>query len=78
MLSPLEQRQRLFSLSDRSSSQLYRYLTAMAGVYAADLALTSIGRALYLPLSMSVLQSLIAAVAFALLLIGGGFWKSIK
>ena len=70
VLSPLEQRQRLFSLSDRSSSQLYRYLTAMAGVYAADLALTSIGRALYLPLSMSVLQSLIAAVAFALLLIG--------
>ena len=70
VLTPTEARQRLVSLSDRSSRRLNRYLIAMAGVYSADLALTSIGRSLYLPLSMSVLQSLIAALAFAVLLIG--------
>ncbi len=69
-LAPAEARQRLVSLSDRSARRLSRFLTAMAAVYAADLAMTSIGRALYLPLSMSVLQSLVTAVTLSALLIG--------
>jgi small-conductance mechanosensitive channel len=63
-------RRRLVELSDRSAIRISRFLQGIAGVYAADLAVTAIGRTLYVPLSMSVAQSLIAALLFAGLLIG--------
>ena len=61
VLAPHEPQRRLVSLSDRSARRICRYLQAMTFVYAADLALTSIGRALYVPLSISVVQSLVRA-----------------
>lgn len=70
VLSPRKPEHRLVSLSDISAGRLTRYLKAMAAVYAADLALTSIGRTLYFPLSLSVVQSLAASIAFAFLLAG--------
>jgi potassium-dependent mechanosensitive channel len=70
VLAPHEPQRRLVSLSDRSARRICRYLQAMTFVYASDLALTSIGRALYVPLSISVVQSLAASLAFAGLLIG--------
>jgi small-conductance mechanosensitive channel len=70
VLSPREHLRRLVDLSDRSAGRICAYLQAMTALYAADLALSSIGRTLYFPLSMSVVQSLIASIGFAALLIG--------
>ncbi len=70
VLSPRKPEHRLVSLTDTGAARLCRYFKAMAAIYAADLALTSIGRALYFPLSMSVVQSLVASLAFAGLLAG--------
>jgi len=61
---------RLVALSDPSAIRISRLLRGMAAAYAIDLALTAIGRTLYVPLSMSVVQSLVAALVFAGLLIG--------
>ncbi|MEQ1711663.1 MAG: DUF3772 domain-containing protein, partial [Hyphomicrobium sp.] len=70
VLAPRESALRLVDLSDRTSTRINRLLLAMAAIYSADLALTSLSRVLYLPLSISVVQSLIASLAFAGLLIG--------
>ena len=70
ILAPDEPHRRLVALTDRSAIRMAKFLKAMTAVYAADLALTSISRTLYVPLSMSVVQSLIASVAFAALFIG--------
>ncbi len=70
VLAPDAEGHRLVSLSDRAVRIISRLLHAITAVYAADLALTAIGRALYLPLSMSVVQTLATTLAFAGLLIG--------
>jgi small-conductance mechanosensitive channel len=70
VLAPKEPARRLVNLSDRSASRVSLLLQAMTAIYSADLALTSLSRVLYLPLSISVVQSLVASLAFAGLLIG--------
>jgi small-conductance mechanosensitive channel len=70
VLAPDRPDQRLVSLSNASARRMSRNLQAMSFVYAADLALSSIARVLYLPLSLSVVQSLAASAAFAGLLVG--------
>ncbi|MFZ4808150.1 MAG: DUF3772 domain-containing protein [Hyphomicrobiaceae bacterium] len=70
VLVPSEPRWRIVDLSDGSARRIALLLKAMTGVYAADLAITSVGRTLYVPLSISVVQSLIASLMFAALLLG--------
>lgn len=70
VLAPDEPERRLFDLSDAAARQLSRLLQALGGIYAVDLAITSIGRILYFPLSLSVVQSLVASLAFVGVLIG--------
>lgn len=70
VLAPVEPQRRLVDLSDRSASRISLLLQAMAAIYSADLAITSLSRVLYLPLSISVVQSLVASLAFTGLLIG--------
>ncbi len=70
VLAPSEPSLRLVDFSDRTAKRINRLLLSMAAIYSADLALTSLSRVLYLPLSISVVQSLIASLAFAGLLIG--------
>lgn len=69
VLAPSDPGRRLVSLSDLTARRMTRILQAIAFVYAADLALTSIGRILYLPLSMSVMQSVLATLAIVGLLV---------
>jgi len=69
VIAPGEPDHRLVPLTDQAARRVARILQTITGVYAADLALTAIGRALYLPLSMSVIQTLITTLAFAGLLI---------
>jgi potassium efflux system protein len=69
VLSPSEARRRLVPLSDRSALRVCRILQGIVAIYAADLALISITRTLYLPLSLTVVQSLLASLALAGMLI---------
>lgn len=68
VLAPEDAERRLFDLSDRSARRITRLLQAITAVTALDLALTAISRALYVPLSLSVVQSLVTSVSLALLL----------
>jgi potassium efflux system protein len=70
VLATREPRWRIVDLSDKSAQRVALILKAMTAVYAADLAITSIGRTLYVPLSLSVVQSLVTSLAFAGLLAG--------
>ena len=70
VFSPREPRRRLMPLSDRAARRICRLLKILAAIYAADLFFSALGQILYFPLSMSVVQSLIATIAFAGVLIG--------
>ena len=70
VLAPHEPMRRLVEFGDGTARRISLLLQWMAAIYASDLALTSLSRVLYLPLSISVVQSLIASLAFAALLIG--------
>jgi small-conductance mechanosensitive channel len=69
VLSPAESRRRLVPLSDRSALRVCRILQGAVAIYATDLALMSYTRTLYLPLSMTVVESLMASLALAGLLV---------
>jgi small-conductance mechanosensitive channel len=60
---------RLFDLSTTSAQRVCRLLQGIAAVYTVDLALTEMARAFFIPLAISILQSLVACLAFAALLI---------
>ena len=70
VFSPREPRRRLMPLSNRAARRICRLLKILAAIYAADLFFSALGQILYFPLSMSVVQSLIATIAFAGVLIG--------
>lgn len=69
VFAPGEQDLRLVDLSDAAAGRITLLMQAMAAIYAADLAVTSLSRVLYVPLSVSVVQFLVASLAFAGLLI---------
>lgn len=70
VFAPEQPERRLVAFSNRAARRITRLLKALAAIYAADLFFTAISQILYFPLSISVIQSLIASVAFALVLIG--------
>jgi small-conductance mechanosensitive channel len=70
VLAPKEPNWRLVSLGDAPTRRLGTLLVAIAAVYALDAALTDVNRAFLVPLSVSVVQSFAASLAFAALLAG--------
>ncbi|MFN0217914.1 MAG: DUF3772 domain-containing protein [Hyphomicrobium sp.] len=70
VFAPSQPQRRLVLLSNRCARRVNRLLTIMAAIYAGDLFLSSLGQILYFPLSISVVQSLIASLGFAGVLIG--------
>ena len=70
VFSPFEPARRLVPLSDRAARRICRLLKILAAIYAADLFFSAVGQILYFPLSMSVVQSLIASLAFSGVLAG--------
>lgn len=70
VFAPRTPERRLFPLSDRAARRIARLLKIMAAIYCADLFFSTFGQILYFPLSISVVQSLIASLAFAGVLAG--------
>ena len=70
VMAPRAPQWRLVSLADRPARRVARLLSAITAVYALDGALTEVGRAFFVPLTLSVVQSFASSVAFASLLIG--------
>jgi small-conductance mechanosensitive channel len=69
VLAPNEPAWRLAPLSDGSSRRIFRQLTAITAVFAADIALAEISRWLFIPLTVTVAQTITANVLIAVLLI---------
>jgi len=69
VLAPDESEWRLVPLSDRGSRSIFRVLTAITAVFAADLALAEMSRWLFIPLAITVVQTIIANLVVAVLLI---------
>jgi small-conductance mechanosensitive channel len=69
ILQPRRPDWRLVDLADRPARILSRILTRIAGVYATDIVLQEVIRRLFLPLSISVLETALASIAIAALLI---------
>ena len=70
VFAPTHPERRLVSLSNRAARRIGRLLKILAAIYATDLFFTAVGQILYFPLSISVVQSLIASLGFAGVLIG--------
>jgi small-conductance mechanosensitive channel len=70
VLAPGARQWRLVNVADRPARRIGWLLLGIAALYSADLALTSLNRVFYIPLSLSVVQAFIASMLFALLLIG--------
>ena len=70
VFAPSESRRRLVPLSDRAARRICRLLKILAAIYCVDLFFSSFAQILYMPLSISVVQSLIASLAFAGVLAG--------
>jgi small-conductance mechanosensitive channel len=70
VLSPRDPALRLANLADRAASRISWCLIGLVAVYAADLALTDIGRVLVVPLSITVVRTFVASLAYAGLLTG--------
>jgi potassium-dependent mechanosensitive channel len=70
VFAPGSPERRLMQLSNRSARRVTRYLVILAFIYAFDLYLSKFAQVLYFPLSMSIAQSLVTSIAFALALIG--------
>lgn len=70
VFAPRSQERRLMQLSNRSARRISRLLVILTLIYSIDLFLSKFAQILYLPLSMSVAQSLFTSIAFALVLIG--------
>ncbi len=68
VLSPRDPALRLVNLTDRAASSISWCLIGLVAVYAADLALTDIGRYLVVPLSITVVRTFVASLAYAGLL----------
>lgn len=59
---------RLVPVDDRTASRIRFILAAFVGVYVIDTILVELGRALYVPLAVTVAQAFLTSLAFALLL----------
>ncbi len=70
ILTPRYPHWRLVNLSDRSAAQLVRLTRGIAIAFAFDLVLREMIRLMFLPLPVSVAQTLINSIVFAALLIG--------
>jgi small-conductance mechanosensitive channel len=70
VLSPRAPQWRLVSLADVPARRIGKLLWAITAVYATDAALTETARAFFVPLQLTVVQSLLASAALAGLLIG--------
>lgn len=70
VLAPENPTWRLVPLSSRSARTICRLLQGIAAVYAVDMALSGINRALVVPLSITVVQAFLTTAVFSLLLIG--------
>ncbi|HWB46717.1 MAG TPA: DUF3772 domain-containing protein, partial [Hyphomicrobiaceae bacterium] len=70
VLAPRARQWRLFNITDRTARRIGWLLVGIAALYSVDLALTSLNRVFYIPLSISVVQAFATSMAFALLLIG--------
>ena len=68
VLEPSRPDWRLVDLADQPTRKLTRILTRLAGIYAADIVCQEAIRRLFLPLSISVLETAAASIAIALLL----------
>jgi potassium-dependent mechanosensitive channel len=70
VFQPHQPERRLVSLSNRAARRICRLLKILAAIFAADLFFSAVGLILYFPLSISVVQSLIASLGFAWVLTG--------
>ncbi|HEY7600688.1 MAG TPA: mechanosensitive ion channel domain-containing protein, partial [Candidatus Limnocylindrales bacterium] len=70
VLAPSAPQWRLVPLADRAARRVAWLLSAIAAVYALDGVLTEVCRAFYVPLTLTVAQSVVTSLAFAALLIG--------
>ena len=70
VLSPRDPGLRLANLTDRAASRISWCLIGLVAVYAADLALAEFGRAVVAPLSITVVRTFAASLAYAGLLTG--------
>jgi potassium efflux system protein len=70
VFAPRSHERRLMNLSNRSARRVSRLLVILALIFSIDIFLSNFAQILYLPLSMSVAQSLFTSVAFAFVLIG--------
>ncbi len=68
VLSPRDPALRLVNLTDKAASSISWCLIGLVAVYAVDLALTDVGRALVVPLSITVVRTFVASLAYAGLL----------
>ncbi|MEZ5853674.1 MAG: DUF3772 domain-containing protein [Hyphomicrobiaceae bacterium] len=60
---------RLVPVSDRTARHIQRIAKAFFALYVLDTAVVELGRAVYVPLSVTVAQTALSSLAFALLLI---------
>ena len=70
VFAPSQPERRLVAFSNRAARRITRLLKSLAAIFAIDLFFSAIGQILYFPLSISVVQSLIASMGFAGVLIG--------
>lgn len=68
VLSPRDPALRLVNLTNRAASRISWCLIGLVAVYAANLALADIGRALVAPLSITVVRTFVASLAYVGLL----------
>jgi potassium-dependent mechanosensitive channel len=66
--SPRQPQWRLIPVDDQTASHLLWFVKAIIGVYIIDTVLVEFGRAIYLPLTITVAQSFITNIATAVLL----------
>ncbi len=69
VLAPDEPDWRLVPLSDSSARSIFKLLTTIAGVFAADIALAEMSRWLFIPLAITVVQTILANLLVAALLV---------
>ncbi|MGE0701033.1 MAG: DUF3772 domain-containing protein, partial [Hyphomicrobiaceae bacterium] len=60
---------RLVPVDDRTAARVLAILEAFVGVYVVDIVLVELGRAIYVPLSVTVVQAFLTSLAFVLLLV---------
>ena len=60
---------RLVPVADTTARNVLLILEAFVGVYVIDIVLVELGRAIYVPLSVTVVQSFLTSVVFVLLLV---------